>query len=650
MKRPHLACRLLLVGLVCLAMLSGLHPMRSAGAFALSSGPMLTGGAPAPRNQSDESADADGDTPTPNPTPEQEEGQKSVQEPELKPASDPNTSQEPEPEDSSDVDPEPDPADEPQEVTAVEPQPANEGDEAPPVTAENDTASESGAVEENEDAPPAEDADSPTDEEPKAENDEPAIPEEDAAPPADDDAADQTDEETAAPADADQDADRADDTEDDVTTATAEAEEESKDDAPKGKQARAALASAPVAVDDDFTVLEDQQLVVPAPGPLANDTVADGDPLEFGVVPGSGPSHGTLSGVNSTGAFTYTPDAGFAGTDSFQYRADDEVSVSNTATVTITVDAVNTPPVANDDQGALATDESTSIRALANDIDADGDTLTIAEIVDPPTHGLAAIFLNGTQLSYTPASGFVGTDSLTYRATDGSAESNLATVTITVFAAIPSVAGDDAFPVEQDATLTVAAPGLLANDFSPRGLPLIAFNGDAPSHGTVHLFGDGSFQYTPEPGFVGTDSFTYSVTDEIVASDPATVTITVTEVAANRPARRRRRCLHGRRRRDACRRCAGTARQRLRSGWRPDLAFRTHLPAHGKLTGPNLGRLVHLPSGRRLLGHRQLYLCRFRRHGRQQRRHGHHRGHARQPPARRQRPEFYDDAGRFALD
>ena len=95
------------------------------------------------------------------------------------------------------------------------------------------------------------------------------------------------------------------------------------------------LNEAPVAVDDSYTTMEDTPLSVPAPGVLANDTDGDGDPLM--AVLDSNPSNGSVT-LNSDGSFSYTPDAGFFGTDSFTYHANDGVADSNVATVTITVE------------------------------------------------------------------------------------------------------------------------------------------------------------------------------------------------------------------------------------------------------------------------------------------------------------------------
>src|SRR4029077_18621316 len=94
---------------------------------------------------------------------------------------------------------------------------------------------------------------------------------------------------------------------------------------------------APTAVDDAYTTDEDTPLVIAAPGPLSNDTDPDGDVLTAALV--TGPTHGTLTGTSTAGAFTYTPNPDFAGTDTLTYTVTDPGGLtSNVATVTITVD------------------------------------------------------------------------------------------------------------------------------------------------------------------------------------------------------------------------------------------------------------------------------------------------------------------------
>src|SRR5689334_16824756 len=95
----------------------------------------------------------------------------------------------------------------------------------------------------------------------------------------------------------------------------------------------------------------------------------------------------------------------------------------------------------------------------------------------------------------------------------------------------PINARGDTYTVEQDRTLTVPTPGVLENDSSTRALPVYAEVGSSVAHGTLDARPDGGFTYTPERGFVGIDSFTYSATDLRVTSPPVTVRITVTAVS-----------------------------------------------------------------------------------------------------------------------
>src|SRR5206468_1096202 len=136
---------------------------------------------------------------------------------------------------------------------------------------------------------------------------------------------------------------------------------------------------------------------------------------------------------------------------------------SNVATVTLTVTAVNDAPVANNDAYTTAEDTPLTVTApgvLANDTDVDGDSLT-AILVSAPTHGSLGLNANGS-FTYTPAPNFNGTDSFTYTANDATADSNVATVTLTVTAVNDApVANNDAYTTAEDTPLTVTAPGVL---------------------------------------------------------------------------------------------------------------------------------------------------------------------------------------------
>jgi VCBS repeat-containing protein len=286
----------------------------------------------------------------------------------------------------------------------------------------------------------------------------------------------------------------------------------------------------PVAVDDGpFTTDEDTALTIAASAVLANDTDDDDDTLTAAVV--DQPQNGSVT-LGGDGNFTYTPTANFHGTDSFTYKANDGHADSNAATVTITVNAVNDVPQGHFDTYAVAQDGTLTVTdlegVLANDTDADDDPLTVT-LVDDVENGTLSLNSDGS-FTYTPAAGFTGTDTFTYKAKDGVSESDVTTVTIHVDAP-PVVQDDPDYMTDEDTPLVVDADGgVLANDHDPELDPMEAVVVDQPQNGILSLGADGSFTYTPNPDFNGTDTFTYQVSDGVATSTIATVTITVNPV------------------------------------------------------------------------------------------------------------------------
>ncbi|KAA0077324.1 tandem-95 repeat protein, partial [Mycolicibacterium sp. P9-64] len=287
-----------------------------------------------------------------------------------------------------------------------------------------------------------------------------------------------------------------------------------------------AVNDAPVATDDGVSTTEDNPV---SGNVLTNDTDIDSSTLTV-VSPGTiTTDHGTVT-LAADGSFTYTPAANYNGTDSFTYQVTDGTATSNLATVTITITAVNDPPVATDDGASTTEDTPVSGNVLTNDTDIDSSTLTVANPGTITTdHGTVTLAADGS-FTYTPTANYNGTDSFTYQTTDGTTVSEMATVTITITAVNDApVAGDDTATTNEDTpvsgnvltndtdidsgTLTVANPGTITTD-----------------HGTVTLAADGSFTYTPTANYNGTDSFTYQATDGTALSAPATVTITITAV------------------------------------------------------------------------------------------------------------------------
>ncbi|MFO0898484.1 MAG: Ig-like domain-containing protein [Pirellulales bacterium] len=168
---------------------------------------------------------------------------------------------------------------------------------------------------------------------------------------------------------------------------------------------------------------------------------------------------------------------------------------------------------------------------LANDRSIDALPLT-AELVSGVSHGQLALQPNGT-FTYTPTPGFVGDDTFTYRTSDGAHLSDPVSVLIKV-AAQPHapVAGNDDYAVAANNPLQVTDVllGLLHNDSDSDGDPLTAVLNAGPTHGQLALQADGTFTYTPNPGYAGPDSFTYRASDGALASALATVTIQVQDI------------------------------------------------------------------------------------------------------------------------
>ncbi len=188
--------------------------------------------------------------------------------------------------------------------------------------------------------------------------------------------------------------------------------------------------SPPVAVDDSATTDQNTPVTVNV---LANDSDPDGNPLTVTSVttPANGNATFTASDV------TYTPATDYYGTDTFDYTISDGQGGTASATVTVTVNPppppTNQPPVAVDDSATTAQDTPVTVAVLDNDSDPDGDTLSV-QSVGAPAHGSAGT--DGTTVTYTPSSGFSGSDSFAYTISDGRGGVATANVNVTVTPAV----------------------------------------------------------------------------------------------------------------------------------------------------------------------------------------------------------------------
>jgi hypothetical protein len=270
---------------------------------------------------------------------------------------------------------------------------------------------------------------------------------------------------------------------------------------------------------------------------LANDIDPDGDPIQITTVGAA--AHGTTS-LNNNGAFiTYTPDAGFSGTDSFTYSIDDFRGGTATATVTITVSPGNNPvnnaPVATADTATGQTGTPIIVGVLLNDTDPDGDPLTVVSAT-AGTHGTTTVN-SGLTVTYTSAPGFVGTDNFIYTIDDAHGHTTNGLVTVEVTAAPPvnhlPIANADAaatlagVPVVID-VLGGTTPGAVA-DTDPDGDGLTVLSVTQGTGGLASLQVDGTIRFTPATGFAGVASFTYTITDGVSGNASALVRVTVTQ-------------------------------------------------------------------------------------------------------------------------
>ena len=257
-------------------------------------------------------------------------------------------------------------------------------------------------------------------------------------------------------------------------------------------------------------------------------TDVDGDNLTYSIV--SDVSNGTTSISEST--LTYTPNQDWNGTDTFTYKVNDGTVDSNTSNGNITIAAINDAPVAND--VTISTNET---RFISLDItldvtDADGDALTFT-IESNPSNGTTT--LDGGIVTYVPTTDWNGEDSFTFKANDGTVDSNIATAIITVNAIDDApVVVDSTFVIDEDQVIDIV---LSATDVDDEDLFLWAGYTD-PSNGTIDILDPNSsasasktYRYTPNTNYNGTDSFKYYAANQNAQmSNIGTISFTINPV------------------------------------------------------------------------------------------------------------------------
>ncbi|MBX3422802.1 MAG: tandem-95 repeat protein [Pirellulaceae bacterium] len=301
--------------------------------------------------------------------------------------------------------------------------------------------------------------------------------------------------------------------------------------------------TTPIANPDTLSTNEDTALTIVNATLLANDTSPAIPPRTLSVtgiqtIPGT--TVGTLVGN------VYTPPQDFNGSDRLTYTISDTSGLTATGTITINIAPVNDPPTAGNDNLNVVEDSSdNTLNVLANDspgpANESSQTLTIISVGTTNNGGSVSIAAGGQTLNYTPAPGFIGTETFTYTIRDSGTPQLTATATVVVTvepATLPRARRDTA-TVNEDSTNNPI--DVLANDLANENQSKLLIDFTQPVNGTVtrndngtpNDLSDDGLLYTPNPDFFGIDTFTYVMND---TSDPqgpnsiGTVTITVTNV------------------------------------------------------------------------------------------------------------------------
>jgi hypothetical protein len=298
-----------------------------------------------------------------------------------------------------------------------------------------------------------------------------------------------------------------------------------------------AVNDAPIARADTMATDEDTKMVFPSSDLVGNDDEgADNESSQtMTVTEVYEGTDGTVS-LGNDGNITFTPVANFSGDATFRYLACDNGSPSKCSVqrAAVNVTAVNDAPVAEDQ--SVTTDEDTAKEVTLRASDVEGDALGYT-IVSAPEHG--TLSGTGANLTYTPEADYNGPDSFTFKASDGTADSEPAAISIAVNAVNDApVANDDTMSTNEDTPLVFAASQLLGNDnqgpVNESGQTLTVTAVDQAVNGKVSLGTNGDITFTPATYFNGQASFEYTVCDDGSPSECsemlATVNVTMSPV------------------------------------------------------------------------------------------------------------------------
>lgn len=322
----------------------------------------------------------------------------------------------------------------------------------------------------------------------------------------------------------------------------------------------------PIAIDDINTTFKNTAAIGNV---LTNDSDPEGDNLTVTTQTNAATTAGGTVTLNADGTYTYTPPSNFVGEDTFTYEVCDDgtpVECSN-ATVTIKVidraTALNDPPIAVNDHYQGILNYNVTGNVLSNDMDPDADPLVVnSALVDTDGDGNvddALTIGSSTQIygkdnigndvnagtltmsadgtfTFVPETGFLGKVTYTYEVCDNGTPALCDNATVTIDMLANPDAGNSVFALNDAVSTpinTAATGNVIANDYDPQGNNMTITNTGtfATANGSITIAADGSYIYTPNTDFTGTDSYTYTVCDDGTpqACDYATLAISVYE-------------------------------------------------------------------------------------------------------------------------
>jgi outer membrane protein OmpA-like peptidoglycan-associated protein len=274
-----------------------------------------------------------------------------------------------------------------------------------------------------------------------------------------------------------------------------------------------------IAVDDELTTTLDTAVTHNI---ISNDTDANANGDTLSLVTVSIPPYGIVT--KNGNEITYTPNAGFSGTDIFIYTVSDSKGHEATATVTIKVgsSSMNQAPVLSPNYAAVYGNGSVMIPVLDDDSDPDNDTLSLVGISEDPNYG--TVTLVGDSVRYEPNSNENRQDTFRYEATDNNGHTMSALVTIDIKKSVGQHVGASDDYMQVNTGSTEVTLNVIENDSDREGHQLVASIFTQPNYGTAILSGT-NVTFIPDANYKGSDEFDYKVCDIDNNCDTATVFI-----------------------------------------------------------------------------------------------------------------------------